>query len=229
MLRDLWEYLKAVARHWSALVTGAAITLALGILPEVSGIRVPPWAWQVALGIAVPWAGFLAWRDEYKKATELTAKPQLRVGLSHWDRAQIRHHRIEVRNDGPGSAQNVQVLLLGIEPRPKDATARCAFPYRVPNSAGDVGAWTINKGQTEYFDLAASWPSGDGRRIVEGLDGPEHGPPRQSPGKWRLSMDDDEEWRVRLQISGGNIDAQELVVSVHPEEHKRLLMDLHPA
>ncbi len=70
MLRDIRQYLIALARHWMALVvTGGAITLALGVMPAVLGESVAPWVWRVVLVIGVLPASFLAWRDERRTSS----------------------------------------------------------------------------------------------------------------------------------------------------------------
>lgn len=69
MFRDIWEFARAVARHWAALVTGAVITIVLGVVPEVAGLAVPPTAWKIALVVALLFACFLAWREQYHRTS----------------------------------------------------------------------------------------------------------------------------------------------------------------
>jgi len=75
----------------------------------------------------------------------------------------------------------------------------------------------------EDFQLATSWKSSDGRRIVEGLDGEEE----QAQGYfklWRVTMEDDETWAIRLRVSGANADSQEIQILAHPEAESQLRM-----
>lgn len=66
MWADLWEYIKALFRHWKGFVTGSALALGLAVLAW-RGIEFPDRSWGIVFlgGVAV--AGFLAWREQYRR------------------------------------------------------------------------------------------------------------------------------------------------------------------
>lgn len=66
MWADLWEYIKALFRHWKGFVTGSAVGLGLTVLTW-RGIEFPDRSWGIVFlgGVAV--AGFLAWREQYRR------------------------------------------------------------------------------------------------------------------------------------------------------------------
>ena len=66
MLTDLWEYIKALFRHWKGFVTGSALGLGLTVLTW-RGIEFPDRSWGIVFLGGVVVAGFLAWREQYRR------------------------------------------------------------------------------------------------------------------------------------------------------------------
>lgn len=66
-MRDFWEYLKALSKHWLSLVTGAVASLALLLWGVFEGTELPRRAFWVAAVAGVFLSAFFAWRDERRK------------------------------------------------------------------------------------------------------------------------------------------------------------------
>jgi hypothetical protein len=66
------------------------------------------------------------------------------------------HTRLKLYNDGPSTADNVQVRLQSIEPRPPGSEFRGEFPYPVPDHIGERGACSIGERDEHVYQLARS-------------------------------------------------------------------------
>ena len=227
-MRDLWLYVQALGRHWIGLVTGPVATLMLLIWQQFAKIAIPNWVFWVVLATGIPIAGFLAWREEHQAVQGLTKKPTLQLRFLQQEPYLLQHrfpcYRVGVYNSGPAPAENVKVSLESIQPRPRDRQFRGGFPHHVGfrvdeyiTSAGvqQMAGRTINGGEEEYFELAKTWRSSDGRRIVTGLDGFEE-LAQGSLRHWRIAMEDDECWNLELRISAANADRQTVGLRVSP-------------
>lgn len=69
--REIAVYLRAVFRHWIAIVVIGVVTAGISFLQDLFGFSVPPIVWKIAAIAGVPVAFFLAWRDEYRKGPTL--------------------------------------------------------------------------------------------------------------------------------------------------------------
>ena len=65
-------FIRAVLRHWLALMGGGAIMVALGLFERFSGKNVPLWVYVCVLVFFVFFACYLAWRDERKAVTQIS-------------------------------------------------------------------------------------------------------------------------------------------------------------
>ena len=63
-------FLRAVMRHWVALVGGCAVVVLLGVGERVSGQNIPMWVYISLLGVLGMMACYLAWRDAQKQLAE---------------------------------------------------------------------------------------------------------------------------------------------------------------
>lgn len=82
MWRDIGLYAKALVKHWTGLVTGAAVSLVLLVYSVFEKKELEPWQFLAIAGAGVVVAGFLAWREERRQVNTLgsslaavTAKP----------------------------------------------------------------------------------------------------------------------------------------------------------
>jgi hypothetical protein len=75
---DLREYLRAFIDHWLAVILGTVASVALGIIPALLGLEVPPWFWGVVLAFAIVPASFLAWRSEHRKVEQAAGRTRRR-------------------------------------------------------------------------------------------------------------------------------------------------------
>ncbi|HYS20413.1 MAG TPA: hypothetical protein VEO73_04935 [Gemmatimonadales bacterium] len=216
---EILHYLNALRRKWVGFVTGSTVTAFFEWL-AFRGTPIPEVLWKAFLFGGIPVAGFLAWREQYRT---LTSKPRLRIRVSSQpdfpgDDPRTAH-RLIVHNDGPGAAETVRVSIVGREPA-EPVGAYDNFPYHVRDGGGGIAGCTINPGTEDFFQLAKSWRSGDQRRIVEGLNGIEEPPDRYR----RVAMPDGAQWRLRLIVSGSNVDTQQVAVLVRAVENKQIIM-----
>jgi len=75
---DFRGFMRAVGKHWVALMSGGLITVALGLFERFSGKSVPLWAYAAVIVFFAFLACYLAWKDTLVKAevriAELTDK-----------------------------------------------------------------------------------------------------------------------------------------------------------
>src|SRR5947209_6213294 len=85
------------------------------------------------------------------------------------DDGTYRQYRLGVYNPEPDAIGNVAVKLADIRPRPHDPQFRSTFPIELYTS--DYGSGIIlNPKVEEWFVIATTWLSGDGRLIVAELN-----------------------------------------------------------
>ncbi len=66
MLTDLWEYIRALFRHWKGFVMGSAVGCR-NSGSDMEGIEFPDRSWGIVFLGGVVVAGFLAWREQYRR------------------------------------------------------------------------------------------------------------------------------------------------------------------
>jgi hypothetical protein len=138
MFRDTLEFILAVARHWSTLMTGGIIIGALDLWQN-TGHSVPPFLyWSVAI-VALFVAFFRAWRDEHqaKEGVLQKAGPPSRLdrqAISAW---------LELHNEKKRLQEELELSiesLESLEPEPN--------PDILPD---DPGYWPVTwPGDREY-------------------------------------------------------------------------------
>jgi len=65
---NVFAFIWAVFHHWTTLMSGGIITVALGIFERFSGKNVPLWVYGMILIFFVFLACYLAWRDERRQS-----------------------------------------------------------------------------------------------------------------------------------------------------------------
>jgi len=108
----------------------------------------------------------------------------------------IVHTRIGIENIGAVVAENVEVLLTMIAPRPKAQIFRGDYPYQLRDADGNLGKSNINPGRTVEYELVRSWISAENVLMVDGLD--------TKPNGHRFAMEPDERWKVYIEIHSAN-------------------------
>jgi hypothetical protein len=68
---SVWAFIRAVGRHWTTLMSGGVVTVALGILERFSGKNVPLLVYGFILVLFALMACYLAWRDSQKDRATL--------------------------------------------------------------------------------------------------------------------------------------------------------------
>lgn len=104
-MQYLWPFLRALFRHWWALMSSAFIT-ALGIYSLGSG-KSSNWSFWASVILAVfllMIAAFLAWKDEYVPNRQ---GPEI---LLEWESHEHGSDTITIRNAGDTTAFNVAAL-----------------------------------------------------------------------------------------------------------------------
>jgi hypothetical protein len=106
--------------------------------------------------------------------------------------------RIRVRNCGPAAANNVQMRLRNVTPRPRYARWQADYPYeveRVGKTLTDPPS-RINRADTEDFEIR-TWKGSDGN-IYGSLD------TKDTPPLYRVVIEADEKWRLEYELTAEN-------------------------
>lgn len=152
-----------------------------------------------------------------KAQLETRARLEVRFGqhepykrLGSW----CTHYRVGVYNCGPAMAENLELWLMNIEPRPRAPIFNADYPYRVRRASSakgeDVGCH-LNPEHEELFELLWFWmssPDGEGL-MVDGIDTKRHETVRRFPIK------PDESWRLTYKVSCANSNPIILVFSCY--------------
>jgi len=64
MWRDIGQYVRALAKHWTGFLTGAAASLLLLVYNVFEKKELEPWQFFIVAGVGIIVAGFQAWREE---------------------------------------------------------------------------------------------------------------------------------------------------------------------
>lgn len=126
--------------------------------------------------------------------------------------------RIGVVNLGPSLAENVEMLLSNISPRPRDMEFGADFPYRVVRAS--VGRFesrgcSINPHEEEKFELLIWWISGDNRFIVDGINTKARTTDVPRP---RFVLERDERWQLSYTVTAANARRVEFSIIVKVED-----------
>lgn len=68
----IWAFTRAVGNHWTTLMSGGVITVALGICERLSGKAVSLWVYGGTLIFFTVLACYLAWRDAQKELAKFS-------------------------------------------------------------------------------------------------------------------------------------------------------------
>jgi hypothetical protein len=134
------EFVRAVFKHWGALVTSGAVIGALGIW-QGTGHFIPHWVYWLVAAVGLVAACYKAWNEERQNVVNLTERlnvfertiqPMLhmdaRVGRPDSEKTRWRkgaaayYFRLAVTNTGTATARDVQVVLAGVEQLRLDKT-----------------------------------------------------------------------------------------------------------
>lgn len=109
------------------------------------------------------------------------------------------HYRMGIYNHGPGTANNLQVWLVRITPRPSAPLFRGDFPYAVRWAAGNTRdniGYHLNSKSEIHYELLCWWVSSDHRLIVDGID-----TKQASSRDARFPIEAGESWRMDYEVS----------------------------
>lgn len=67
---NFWKFLRAVTKHWVALVGGCTVIVLLGVVERISGQNIPLWVYISLLGTLGMVACYLVWKDAQKELAE---------------------------------------------------------------------------------------------------------------------------------------------------------------
>jgi len=114
-------------------------------------------------------------------------------------------YRVGIFNDGPAVAENVEMWLDAITPRPRSQLFPGDFPYRVTReglAVVEMKGCEINPKGEQLFEIARSWVSGEGRLIVDGIETKR--PLAGWAGAALFEMERDEQWKLMYRIMSAN-------------------------
>jgi hypothetical protein len=177
----VWEHLRAVFRHWVALMTGSVAVALYEILtigqPDTPGAphfwnHIPQWAvWEFAL-FCVVFAQFRAWIDMKRKRDELLITrpdPPLGFIISSWQRQREgEYHYLLLGLRPEGYYPEVQFRLhfdapllkfdthLNLPDSPLAVPLAPPFPYQEDGSAKNLTVRTIETMRWERSHLLYS-------------------------------------------------------------------------
>jgi hypothetical protein len=106
-------FLRAVGSHWTTLMSGGIITVALGLFERLSGKNVPLWLYIAVLIFFAFLACFLAWRDSQKEQVSLVGNKRRKEILAERLRDLLREAgEVDSRSDDSSrGAYNMNYLL----------------------------------------------------------------------------------------------------------------------
>ena len=73
MWRDIGQYVRALAKHWTGFLTGAAASFLFLVYNVFEKKELEPWQFFIAAGVGLVVAGFLAWREERVQVNALAS------------------------------------------------------------------------------------------------------------------------------------------------------------
>ena len=168
------------------------------------------------------------WRLEQARKHEVQNKAHLELKFSQEPPHRFReavlpniHYRIEVYNQGPAMAENLEMWLLDITPRPQAPTFWPNYPYRVKRASNleeeGIGR-SLNPEHGELFELLEFWPIENNQLIVRGID-----TKRGKAYSWPI--EENEQMSLTYKVSCANAHPQTLIFSVRRDTGSSLLME----
>ena len=73
MWRDVGQYVRALAKHWTGFLTGAVASLLLLVYGVFEKKELEPWQFFIVAGVGIIVAGFQAWREERAQVQSLAS------------------------------------------------------------------------------------------------------------------------------------------------------------
>lgn len=215
------DYVRALFHHWWARVTGPLVTLS-AIVFGLAGWPFNPVGWVLIGALVLVPAGYLAWRDEQRMVAALSRRLVLGVRLkSRQDPTtteQVESVWLVIRNEGPGPAEHVKVVLNGINPHPRSPQFRGEFPQPIgaceiehlisTSAVSSAPERHINEHQEEPFALLQVWVGSDGQRRVAGVFGLRESGHNDLLKHWRVPIERGERWTLDLTVSAANAEPQ---------------------
>jgi len=125
----------------------------------------------------------------------------------------IAHYRVVIENHGGTPAENVEVQLVDVVPRPRAQRWKADYPCRVQRvgaAASDQAPCRIGPGMHERFEVISGWPNKEGVMFTGGLD---------TKGEFRepLNIQDDERWTLTYEVTADNAEPRRFAVTAHIE------------
>ncbi len=218
---DIAALVVTVGRHWFGLLGGTMIGT-IWLFEAAQGKDLPQQFAKAFFIAGIPLALVLALWEQYKELKRLTKKVRLELRFQpippYVQERRTHFYLVGVYNHGPGVAENVQVTLLSLDPRPRYPAYQGRFPWHLglpiadsmaTPQAGYVPGRAINEHEEVCYEFADAWRSAppDSRLIIAGLDGADvRGAGLQS---FRYcAMADDERWELRIAVSAANAERQ---------------------
>jgi len=119
--------------------------------------------------------------------------------------------RVGVYNGGKVAADNVAVRLISVMPRPRSPMSGTAFPYSMFTTTGREFV-RINPEAEEFFTVARSWISSEGRVIAADL----YTKVQNGPGRDWIPIDKDEVWHLVVRATAANAKTAEIELEMRP-------------
>ena len=115
-MSDLLMFLRAVLGHWVALMSGGIITVTLAVWERYKGYDVPGKLYAAIILFFVFLAGFLAWRDQYKRGEKLEERLSSARPYFSLQKSEV----VQVKNEktGQNAADVVSLGLTNIHEHP---------------------------------------------------------------------------------------------------------------
>jgi hypothetical protein len=132
----------------------------------------------------------------------------------------INHHRVVIENHGGNPAENVEVQLVDVVPRPRAQRWKADYPYRVQRvgaTGSDQAPCRIGPGMHERFEVISGWPNKEGLMFAGGLS---------TKGEYRdpLNIQDDERWTLTYEVTADNAELRRFALTAHVEK-KTLIVE----
>ncbi len=133
------------------------------------------------------------------------------------------HYRIGVYNDGPGTADNLQIWLIGITPRPSSPLFHADFPYAVRWAQGNVKdniGYRLNPRSEIHYEFLSWWISASDQLYVDGID------TKHDPRDARFPMQENESWRMEYEVTCANSGPERVAFLVRREGQQVFVLRL---
>ena len=120
-----------------------------------------------------------------------------------------------IYNGGSVVAENVEVFLTLVTPRPLCVLFPADYPYRVrreSSPAVETSGCRINPLHEELFEFAKSYVSSDMNVRVDGMD------TKNERGKNPIPIEKNEYWHLKYKITCANAEPESAVFFVHRKD-----------